>query len=117
MAKFLCTIVSGMIFGLIVMGQAHAIELHAVKDSNTGVVTLTEESVNAAWSSDRIVCLKDGASFIGGNKAYAAAFGNKSKRCAPSQAGVVKSLTGKELIVFKLNQLPASVIKTLNGRI
>lgn len=96
--------------------SASAIELLSYKDSNAGTVTIAKEAVTKAWNSDQPACLKDAAKLLGVNKAFKAAnLGYRDCSNSAARRKVHRAL-GFNVVVFKLSDLPADMIKEIKGK-
>lgn len=97
------------------LNSAFALEVYGLKKSGSSLTVVTADSFNKAWTSQEMVCIKDGGKFLGGNKAY----GSKTsggKACASTDAAnrMNKIKFGSLVTVFRLAELPESVIKELS---
>lgn len=96
--------------------NANAIELLGYKDSNSGAIVISKQTIETAWSSDQPACLKEGAKLLGVNKAFKKArLGYRDCSNSVKRKRIHKA-QGIEVTVFKLSELPTEMIKEIKSR-
>lgn len=96
--------------------SVYALDLLSYKNTGSSVTVLSESAVNTTWNSNTPTCLKEGGRILGVNKAY------KAKRlkyadCSTSDKRKrIHEAQGIEVVVFKLGELPMSMIKTIKAK-
>lgn len=98
---------------IVLTAQANALSINygnAMKDGATTEVTLTEKEFKTIMTSSVAVCIKDGGSVVGYNKAWAK-LNLKKRRCSDKGIDFIKSKFGIEAVKLKINQVPAKFIK------
>lgn len=115
-AGILLTLTAYSFLAMITSFNAHSIELLSYKDSNAGTVTISKQAIESAWNSSKPACLKDAAKLLGVNRAFKAQ-GLGYRDCSNSAARKkVHRALGFEVVVFKLSDLPADMIKSIKGK-
>lgn len=111
-------LLSAAIYSAFLVTTAKAIdstELLNYKDGQSSVKVISESELDKVWGSNSPACMKDGAKLIGVNKAFKAK-GLGYRDCSNSATKQrIHKAQGFNVTVFKLGQLPESVIKKIMG--
>lgn len=105
-----------IVLAIAVSANVSAMDIQAIAGkASSKIVKLSDSEVEALWASNKAVCLKDGSSLIGVNKAFNDA-SLKSRDCSASESAQIKAKAlGHEVVVVKLSQLSPSKIKQTLG--
>ena len=100
---------------IISINSASAIELLNYKSSASGIIKMTDASVEKVWASTTPACIKDGSKLLGVNQAFKAK-GLGYRDCSASKKALVKQkMLGYRVVKIGLTSLSTKMAKSVMG--